>query len=275
VNDTPLWLKIVRVLALLFIIVVMGYPVLWALFSAVKSNEQLVANAFLPPWPIEPQSLIRVWQSGDFVRYFVNTLLITLVSVIGLVPMSAAAGYVFARGKLRYADLLFSLILIGMMIPGQVIMIPVFRMMAELGLRNTLWSVILVHLTWTPFGIFLLRTYYLTVPSDLGDAAVIDGCSEFGVFFRVYLPLALPALVTVAIFNFIWSWNDYIWPLVLIQDPQWFTVQQGVVRFSDQWRVDWSMQNAGLVFSFVIPLVFYLIFRKGIQQGLTRGAVKV
>jgi ABC-type glycerol-3-phosphate transport system permease component len=274
-SDTPRWLSVLRVLALCGIVIIMGYPVLWALFSAVKSNEQLVANAFLPPWPIQPESLIRVWQSGEFVRYFLNTLIITLVSVGGLVPMSAAAGYVFARRKLRYVDLLFSLILIGMMIPGQVIMIPVFRMMAELGLRNTLWSVILVHLTWTPFGIFLLRTYYLTVPTDLSDAAVIDGCSEFGVFFRIYLQLALPALVTVAIFNFIWSWNDYIWPLVLIQDPQWFTVQQGVVRFSDQWRVDWSMQNAGLVFSFVMPLVFYLIFRKGIQQGLTRGAVKV
>lgn len=274
-NDTPRWLSVLRALALCGIVILMGYPVLWALFSAVKSNEQLVANAFLPPWPIEPQSLIRVWQSGEFVRYFLNTLVITLVSVAGLVPMSAAAGYVFARRKLRHIDLLFSLILIGMMIPGQVIMIPVFRMMAELGLRNTLWSVILVHLTWTPFGIFLLRTYYLTVPTDLSDAAVIDGCSEFGVFFRIYLQLALPALVTVAIFNFIWSWNDYIWPLVLIQDPQWFTVQQGVVRFSDQWKVDWSMQNAGLVFSFVMPLVFYLIFRKGIQQGLTRGAVKV
>jgi putative chitobiose transport system permease protein len=188
--------------------------------------------------------------------------------------MSAAAAYVFARRRLRATGLLFNIIIAGMMIPGQVIMIPMFQIMVSLGLRNTLLSVILVHLTWTPFGIFLLRTYYLNVPVEIGDAAKIDGCSEFGLFWRIYLPLAAPALVTVAIFNFIGAWNDYIWPLVLIQDPAWYTIQQGVQRFQTQWTVDYSMRNAGLVFSFLPPLIFYLIFRNGIQQGLTRGAVK-
>jgi len=274
VNDIPWPLRAGRTILSVLLIVLLGYPMLWAIFAALKSNEQLIANSFGPPWPPQFESLVTVWEGGEFYGYFRNTLLIALISIIGLVPMSVMAAYVFARRRLRHVDALFNIFIIGMMIPPQVLMIPLFRIMVLLDLRNTIWSVILVHLTWTPFGIFLMRTYFLSMPAMLADAAKIDGCSEYGIFWRIYMPLAKPAMVTVAIFNFIWAWNDYIWPLILIQDQAKYTLQQGVMLFQTRWTVDFSMRNAGLVFSFIPPLVFYLVFRRGIQQGLTRGAMK-
>jgi ABC-type glycerol-3-phosphate transport system permease component len=274
-NDTPWAFRAAGVAVCLSLIAAMGYPVLWGIFAATKSNLDLVANPFGPPLNPQFDNIISLWAGGDFLRFLRNTMTVALASVGGLVPMSAMAAYVFARRRLRYVDFLFRIILVGIMIPGQAIMIPVFRIMGLLGLRNTLWSLILLHLAWTPFGIFLLRAYFLSVPAELSDAALIDGCTEYGVFWRVYLPLAKPAMVTVAIFNFIWSWNDFLWPLILVQDPEWYTVQQAVMRFQTQFQVDWSMRNAGLVFAFLPPLAFYLLFRKGIQSGLTRGAVKM
>ena len=273
-RDTPWSLRFGAITICILVVICTGYPVLWTLSAALKSNAQLVANPFGLPWPPEFQSMVKVWQGGEFFGFFRNSLIISLLSVGGILPMAAMAAYVFARRRLRAVGFLFGIFIVGMMIPGQVIMIPVFRIMATLGLNNTIWSVILIHLTWMPFGIFLLRTHFLSVPVELGDAARIDGCSEYGVFGRVYLPLAAPALVTLAIFEFIWTWNDYFWPLILIRDIRWFTIQQGAQRFQARFLIDYSMRNAGLVFTFLPPLAFYLIFRKGIQKGLVQGAVK-
>ena len=189
--------------------------------------------------------------------------------------MTTMAGFAFSRRKSRAFDLMFAIILAGMMIPREIIIIPVFKIIADLGLRNSLFALILVYLTWTPFGTFLMKTYFMTLPVELGESARIDGCSEFGVFWRIYLPLATPAIATVAIFGFIWTWNDFLWPLVLVHKQEWFTIQVGVLLFQNEFMIDWARRLAGLAFAIFPPLVLYLIFNRGIQKGLSAGAIKL
>ena len=243
--------------------------------SSVKTNAELVANPFSIPREPQIDNIVELWVEGDFIRYFRNTLIISLFTVFGVVTMATMAGYVFSQRNSGLFKLLFLLFLFGLMVPREVVIVPVFRIIASLGLRNTLTGVILVYLAGTSFGIVLMRTYFLTVPTELREAALIDGCSEFGVFFRIYVPLGAPAMVTVSIFAFFFSWNDLLWPLILIQKPEWFTLVQGVLRYQDEFTVDWSKRSAGLVFSILPPLIFYLIFNRGIQSGLTAGAIKM
>lgn len=253
----------------------MAYPIFWSIVSSVKTNAELVANPFSLPRQPQIDNIVELWLEGDFIRYFRNTLIISLVTVVGVVTMATMAGYVFSQRHGGLYKLLFLLFLFGLMVPREVVIVPVFRIIASLGLRNTLTGVILVYMAGTSFGIVLMRTYFLTVPTELREAALIDGCSEFCVFFRIYVPLAAPAMVTVSIFAFFFSWNDLLWPLILIQQPEWFTLVQGVLRYQDEFTIDWSKRSAGLVFSILPPLAFYLIFNRGIQSGLTAGAIKM
>ena len=274
-NDATPTLRISRFAIFIILLVIMAYPIFWSIMSSVKTNAELVANPFSIPREPQIDNIIELWVEGDFIRYFRNTLIISLVTVFGVVTMSTMAGYVFSQRQSGLFKLLFLLFLFGLMMPREVIIVPVFRIIAALGLRNTLTGVILVYMAGTSFGIVLLRTYFLTVPTELREAALIDGCSEFGVFYRVYVPLAAPAMVTVSIFAFFFSWNDLLWPLILIQQPEWFTLVQGVLRYQDEFTIDWSKRSAGLVFSILPPLIFYLIFNRGIQSGLTAGAIKM
>ena len=253
----------------------MGYPLFWNFTSALKTNAQIVADPYGLPLTPSFENLKDLWVKGEFVRYLFNSLVTSLASVTGIVAMTTMAGFAFSRRKSRAFDLMFAIILAGMMIPREIIIIPVFKIIADLGLRNSLFALILVYLTWTPFGTFLMKTYFMTLPVELGESARIDGCTEFGVFWRIYLPLATPAIATVAIFGFIWTWNDFLWPLVLVHKQEWFTIQVGVLLFQNEFMIDWARRLAGLAFAIFPPLVLYLIFNRGIQKGLSAGAIKL
>jgi len=274
-NENYRILQIIKVIIYIFLLFIMAYPLFWVVVSSVKTNADLVANPF--GLPVNPQfeNITKLWLEGDFPNYFLNSLVISIITVVGIVSMSTMAGYVFAQRKGGVINFLFIFFLIGLMIPGEVVIVPVFRIIAWLELRNTLTGVILVYLAGTSFSIIIMRTYFLSIPKEIGEAALVDGASEFAVFYRIYLPLSAPAMVTIAIFAFFSSWNDLLWPLILIQDTDSFTLQQGVLRFQDEFTIDWSMRSAGLVFSILPPLIFYLIFNRGIQKGLTAGAIKI
>jgi ABC-type glycerol-3-phosphate transport system permease component len=274
-NENYRILQIIKVIIYIFLLFIMVYPLFWVVVSSVKTNADLVANPF--GLPVNPQfeNITKLWLEGDFPNYFLNSLVISIITVVGIVSMSTMAGYVFAQRKGGVINFLFIFFLIGLMIPGEVVIVPVFRIIAWLELRNTLTGVILVYLAGTSFSIIIMRTYFLSIPKEIGEAALVDGASEFAVFYRIYLPLSAPAMVTIAIFAFFSSWNDLLWPLILIQDTDSFTLQQGVLRFQDEFTIDWSMRSAGLVFSILPPLIFYLIFNRGIQKGLTAGAIKI
>ena len=183
-KDASPVLRISRIAIFICLLVIMAYPIFWSVMSSVKTNAELVANPFSIPRKPQIDNIIELWVEGDFIRYFRNTLIISLVTVFGVVTMATMAGYVFSQRQSGLYKFLFLLFLFGLMVPREVVIVPVFRIIASLGLRNTLAGVILVYLAGTSFGIVLMRTYFLTVPSELREAALIDGCSEFGVFLR-------------------------------------------------------------------------------------------
>jgi ABC-type glycerol-3-phosphate transport system permease component len=273
-NDTPWPLRLGAGTLVAVLLPVMVYPLLWIVFGSLKTTSQLVENPFGPPTSPSFASIAKLWTDSGFTRFFANSMIIAAASVIGVLVMSSLAAFALERSNLRYTKWVAGLFVVGFFIPQEILLIPIFQIMDMIGIRNTLLAVIFVQWSWTPFAILLLRAYFRTIPTSILEAATIDGCSELQILRRIVLPLAKPALVTVGILYFMMSWNDFIWPLVLIQNTTGYTVQLGVFRFQGQFVIDYGSQLAGLVVAVLPPLLFYLIFQKSIKRGLIAGAVK-
>ena len=193
---------------------------------------------------------------------------------MGTVITSSMAGYAFAKMKFRFRDQLFLLYLITMMVPFQVLMVPQFILFKEMGIFNTLWALILPRL-FTPLGTFLMRQYFLDVPDEIIEAGKVEGLGEFGIFSRLVLPLAKPAMSTVVILNFVWRWNDYEAPLIFLTDSKLYTLTVGLTNFIDEsgFSQDNLVMAAATVALIPIILVF-ILGQKYFIEGLTSGSVK-
>jgi ABC-type glycerol-3-phosphate transport system permease component len=273
-SDYPLWARMAAWFLLLLLLATVIFPFYWMVVTSLKSLEEYAANPFgIPTQPILG-NLKEAWEIGNFLRLYINSLLITVVSVTGIVSFCGAAGYAFAHFEFRGKALLFLYFLAGMMIPPQVILIPAFKMMSLMGLVNTYYSVILTYFAWVPFAIYFFRAYFAGIPKELVEAARIDGASELSIFFRVMLPLARPAFVTVAIIYFVWIFNDFMWPLVYLNSTEVRTVTLGMMNFQGQYSSATTLKTAALMLATLPPVIVFLIFRKQIQGGLVEGALK-
>ncbi len=259
---------------LIFLLVIVAYPVFWMLMTSLKSQWQIFANPFSLPESFDLSNYQKAWSTGKFWLYFQNSIIITGVSIIGLLLMSSMAGYAFGRLKFKGNNILFLLFLSGMMIPPQAIIIPLYHWLSAIGLLDNMLGIIFAYLSWTSFGILILRSFFRSIPNELEDAARIDGCSEIMIFWRIMLPLVIPGLVTVGIFLFVWIWNDFLYPLIILQSPDKITVPLGVMSLKDQFTVDWGLQTAALSIATLPPLILYGIFQKKFIKGLTAGAIK-
>jgi ABC-type glycerol-3-phosphate transport system permease component len=249
-------------------------PFGWMILTSFKSNAEFTTNPFGLPIIWETANFAKAWDTGNFLRLYANSMMITLTSVAGLVLTCSAAGYAFAHFGGKRSRLLFLYFLAGMMIPPQVILIPAFKVMSSLGLVNNPLSVILTYLAWVPFAIFFFRAYFAGVPKELIEAARIDGASELSIFFRVMLPLARPAIVTVGIIYFVWIFNDFMWPLVYLNDESLRTVTLGMMNFEGKYSSEMTLKTAALTLATLPPMIVFILFRKQIQGGLVEGALK-
>lgn len=273
-RDFPLAVRIAAFMLLSVLLVTVILPFLWMIFTSLKSLEEYAVNPF--GFPRDPQlsNIAEAWEVGNFLRLYLNSMMITTVSVIGLLLFCSMAGYAFAHFTFLGQNALFLYFLAGMMIPPQVILIPAFKFMSVLGLVNTYYAVILTYLAWVPFAIFFFRAYFLSIPRDLTEAARIDGASEFAIYFRIMLPLAAPALTTVGIVYFVWIFNDFMWPLVYLNNVELRTVTLGMMNFQGQYSGATTLKTAALTLATLPPIVVFLVFRKRIQGGLVEGALK-
>jgi ABC-type glycerol-3-phosphate transport system permease component len=270
----PLPARLAAMLLLIGLAASVLLPFGWMLMTSFKSNADFLANPFGLPQTWVTGNFAAAWQTGHFLRLYSNSLAITLVSVGGIVLTCSAAGYAFAHFGGRGARLLFLYFLAGMMIPPQVILIPAFKVMSSLGLVNNPLAVIFTYLAWVPFAIFFFRAYFAGVPKELIEAARIDGASEWTIFHRVMLPLARPAVVTVGIIYFVWIFNDFMWPLVYLNDDRLRTVTLGMMNFEGKYTAEMTLKTAALTLATLPPLIVFIIFRKQIQGGLIEGALK-
>jgi multiple sugar transport system permease protein len=253
---------------------VFAVPLLWLLISSFMTNAQI--NRFPPT--IIPDSLHLdgyrfVFGNALFPTWFLNSTIVALVTVASNLVFCSLAGYAFARMRFRGSTLLFVAMMATLVVPFQLTMIPTFLIMRQLHLINTLGALIVPWLV-TPFGVFLLRQFFLALPKEIEEAARIDGCSRLKVLLTVVLPLARPALATLAVLTFLSVWNDLSWPIIAISSEQHFTLQLGLTTFQGQHRTQWSAVMAGNVITVAPVLLAFLLAQRTFIQSLTSSAVK-
>lgn len=250
------------------------FPILWIIISSFKDGSELFR---WPPtlWPEEPtlQNYIQAFQAGNFVRYFANSAFVTVAATIITVIINTMAGYAFAKYRFKGDTFLFVFFIATLMLPLEVLMIPIFQVIKEFHMYNSFWGLIIPPAA-TPAGVFLLRQYFLTVPKDLMEAARIDGASEVRIFVRLMLPAAKPAMSVLAIFSFLWRWNDYMWPLLVIRDTEKYTVQLALANFAGQYTVDWNSMLAMSVVTMIPVLILFLLFQKQFVKGMVTAGMK-
>jgi multiple sugar transport system permease protein len=263
-----------RHLILFPISLLMLVPLVWMLVTSIETPaESLRFPPTLIPSGIHWQNYPDAWDAAPFGRFFINSLIVTGASVLGNLIFCSLAGYAFARIRFFGRDLVFIAMLATLMVPFQVIMIPTFLIVQRIGLVNSLGALIVPNLC-TPFGIFLLRQFFRTLPIELEEAARIDGCTRLGVLFRVVLPLSLPALATLGIVTFLWTWNDFLWPLIVITSTNQSTVQLGLASFQGAHATRWTLLMAGNVMALAPMLIVFVICQRWFVQSLAASGIR-
>ncbi|MFY9178141.1 MAG: carbohydrate ABC transporter permease [Caldicoprobacterales bacterium] len=250
-------------------------PFIWMLSTSLKPDTQLFVSP--PVWipnPIAWENYYGAITSVPFFTYMRNTLIVASISTFGAVLSTPLAGYSLARIKWRGRETLFIITLAVMMIPAQVTMVPLFIVFSKMDMVGTFLPLILPSFFGSPFFIFLMRQFFKQLPKDLEDAARIDGCSEFGIYFRIMLPLIQPAILTVALFQFMNSWNDFMGPLIYLNDEKMYTLQLGLQQFKQAYNTIWNQLMAASVLVALPIIVLYFFVQKSFIQGITFGGIK-
>lgn len=252
-------------------------PLLWVVLSSLKTSPEIFASPWRPPASLNWTNYARAWQEAGIARCFVNSVLVTVATLAILLPTGSMAAYVFARYPFRGSRFLFSVFLGGMMFPIFLAIIPLFLLLRDLALLDTLEGLTLVYVAYSlPFTVFVMTGFFMTLPQELLEAAMIDGCSHVAGFWRVMLPLARPGLIVVGIFNAIGLWNEYPLALVIAVSDEIRTLPLGVANLmmTEHYQSDWGALFAGLVIVMGPVLAVYWAFRDRIHDTMIAGALK-
>ena len=270
------WWEVALIYGLLGgIAIAMLLPLLWLVSTAFKSGGENIFEfppRFLPQQPTV-QNFVEVWRTNPFGRYFINSSLIATVTVGLNLCLCSLAAYPLARLSFRGREVIFSLIVSTILIPFQIVMIPLYILTVRLGLVNSYLGVIFPSIA-SAFGIFLMRQAFQNVPKELEEAARIDGCSELGIWWHIMIPSVRPALVTLAIFVFIGSWSDFLWPLLVLNRPEYYTLPLGVAKLAGSFSLDWRLIAAGSVIATAPILLFFVVMQRYIVPTEAGSGVK-
>ncbi|MFF3908021.1 carbohydrate ABC transporter permease [Streptomyces sp. NPDC001848] len=254
---------------------VMAVPVLYALLSGFKSTDQLSRNPIGLPAPWVTSNYTGILGSGSFWRMVGSSTFIAVATTVLVVAVSALAAFSFARFAFRGREVLFTLFTVGLMFPFAVAVLPLFLLLRSMDLLDNPLGVILPQAAFgLPVTIVILRGFFRQIPGELEEAATLDGCGPFGFFWRVLLPMARPALGTVSVLAVVGSWNNFLLPLLVFNEPTWWTIPVGVQQFQGQYASDTARVFAYLVLAMVPALAFYAVAERQLVGGLTTGATK-
>jgi N-acetylglucosamine transport system permease protein len=252
-------------------------PLLWAVVTAFKSDREIFTNPWGLPAEWRFENFVRAWTTANIGRYFVNSAIVVCCAVVLVMLLGAMVAYVLARYEFRGRNAIYYTFVTGMTFPIFLALVPLFFVVQNLGMLGTYHGLILVYTAFAlPFTVFFLTTFFQTLPGALVEAAMLDGCSHAGAFFRIMLPLARPGMISVGILNFLGLWNQFLLPLVLMPDDERYVLSQGlaVLAANQGYRSDWSALFAGLVIALLPVLAVYVLFQRRIQDGMNVGALK-
>jgi len=249
--------------------IIMIFPFVWGISTSLKDMREVLANPFsIIPRDITLINYKNVVKSIPIVRFFINSLIVSVTITASQLFTCSLSAYAFARLKFPFRDGLFYILLGTMMIPQHVIMIPVYIILNFFRLIDT-YAAMIVPFISGAFGTFLLRQFFLTIPKELEEAATLDGCGHLRFLFRIMLPLSRPILATLAIFTFMWSWNNYLWPLIVTNRIEIRTLQYGLAMFKEEGGLNWGQLMAGTTIATVPILVMFLVMQRQFIQGIT------
>ena len=258
------------------------YPFLWMVSSALKSNQEVLGSHSLIPNEVRFDIIINTWNQLSFFKYFVNSVIVAVLVVAGIIVIYAMAGFGFARTKFVGSNVLFMAFLGLLFVPGVTVLVPLVQLLKALGLigrdatfAQTYFGMIMpiINGAW-PFSIFLFRNYFASLPSELHDAARVDGATNWGVFFRIFFPLATPVIATVGILNIIGTWSAYIWPSIVLNNPDWFTLPLKLKDLDLQIVIQWNVRMAASLIMVTPVILVFLALQRYYIRGLTAGAIR-
>jgi raffinose/stachyose/melibiose transport system permease protein len=267
--------RIFQYLILTTVVVIVLIPIVMAVFGALKTRGEFMSSPYTIPNPPHWDNFSNILSQPNFWQMFKNSLIVTLSTTTGVVIVCSLSAFVFARMEFRGKNLTFNLFTLGLMFPISIAILPVYLLLRNLDLTDMLAGVIVVQTAFSLSGnIFILRGFFMSIPVELQDASYIDGCTTFGFFWRILLPLARPALASVAALTMIASWNDLLVPLVVLNSEELFTLPYGTMQFQGQYGSDYALVLAFVTLTMLPAVFFYLLAEKQIVSGLTAGALK-
>ncbi|MEU6083917.1 carbohydrate ABC transporter permease [Streptomyces sp. NPDC047108] len=252
-------------------------PLLWAVMTSFKTDREIFTSPWSLPTSLQFGNWSRAWTQAHMSDYFLNTVLVVGGSLVGTMLLGSMAAYVLARFSFPGNRFIYFLFIGGMSFPIILALVPLFYVMNNMALLNTLHGLVLVYIAYSlPFTVFFLTAFFRTLPTSVAEAAFMDGASHTRTFFQVMLPMAKPGLISVGIFNFLGQWNQYMLPTVLNSEPEKKVLSQGLVQLavSQGYKGDWSGLFAGLVMAMLPVLAAYIVFQRQVVAGLTAGALK-
>lgn len=250
------------------------YPLIWLGLSGLKSNRDFFLNTWSLPKEWLWENYKAAWDAG-IGHFFLNSLFVTAVSVIAVLLFGSMAAYGLSRFHFKGQNILLVIILCGLMLAPQVSLIPLYKMLQAVGLYNTYWALILPYVSFQlPFAIFLMRSYFLSIPRELEESAIIDGCNSWKVFLHIIVPMGKPIIASCALLAGMNVWNEFMFALVFIEDSSLRTIPVGLMNLRSQLNTNFGIQLAGLSISAIPMIIAYIIFQKQFVRGLSAGSVK-
>jgi ABC-type glycerol-3-phosphate transport system permease component len=264
-----------KYLILMVVLLITLGPVIWVVLTGFRTDAEIMSDPLGLPTQLHWENFSNAWKVGKFGHYFLNSVIVAVPVVSLVVGLSALGGYGLARFRFTGNRFIFIIFLLGLMVPFQAIMIPLYYDLRDWKLLSTFWAVILPGIALgLPFGIFLMRAFFIGIATELSDAAKVDGCNEFQVFWHIMLPLTVPAASALAIFEFMWTWNSFLMPMLYLQREELRTLPLGVMLFSGRYSTQYSLLFAGVTIATIPIMLAYILMQRRIAAGLTAGALK-
>lgn len=263
-----------RVMIILYCLLII-YPIFFVILTSLKPTSEFYVNIWGMPKTWAFENYLTAWDTANIGQYMLNSVIIVAVVMVVTLLVSGLAGYALSRFKIKYAELIMMLILACTMIPSEAVIMPMYLLTSKLHLTGSKLALIIPYIGWgLPMSIYIFRNFFDTIPNELLEAARIDGCTEIGAFWRVAVPLMLPAVATNAIFIFVSWWGELLWATVELASSTMKTIPIGMVSFSAQFGTNWGPMCAAICIVLVPLIVFFCFVQKYFIQGLTNGAVK-
>ncbi len=257
----------------MFIVLIIG----WVIYSSFKTNVEIFQNPWSLPLSITFENYYHAWIRSNMSLYFLNSIIVVITSVGVGVFISAMAAYILSRFNFKLRNVILTIFISGMAIPFHLLLVPLYKQLMNINLIDTRIGLILVYISlWLPFSIFVLTAFFKTIPREIEEAAIIDGCSEYSLYWKVMLPLARPGLIAVAVFNFVGMWNEYMLALVFTSSRNLRTLSLGMYSLIDtmMYSANWGALFAAIVIMLIPAIIVFITLQRYVIQGLTLGAIK-